>query len=443
MTSFSPKLKRGFLIVGDIVFLYLSLWLTLKIRFGEQFNLSVWQEHFLPFTLLYLFWIIVFYIFGLYNLSLAKNDLEFWSVILKSFIICAFLGLAFFYLLPSFGISPKTIIFLNLILFFIFFVLWRQIFNALIKISGPYKNIVIIGKNPQITELKAYIDSHPQLGYKIIALLEPEKEKLEEFAKNYQDLTIITTINLSQCPEIAQYLYQHLSSINFEDFASFYEKITGKIPLSQVDEVWFLNNLKEKEREFYEKIKRFFDILTGIILAIVMIILFIPVALAIKINSPGPIFYIQKRVGKNGKIFNLIKFRSMVQNAEKDKAIWSDKNDPRITKVGKILRKTLIDELPQSINILKGEMSLIGPRPERPEFVEQLEKEIPFYQMRHLIKPGLTGWAQVNYKYGNTTKDALEKLQYDLFYLKNRSLILDLKIILKTINVALKGGTQQ
>jgi len=132
----------------------------------------------------------------------------------------------------------------------------------------------------------------------------------------------------------------------------------------------------------------------------------------------------------------------MIKNAETRGAVWAQKNDPRITKVGKVLRKTLIDELPQSINILKGDLSFIGPRPERPEFVEKLEKEIPFYQARHLIKPGLTGWAQVNYKYGNSVEDAFEKLQYDLFYLKNRSIILDFKILLKTVNVALKGGTQ-
>jgi len=441
MANFSLKFKRVLLICGDILFLYSSLFFTLKLRFGEQFNLKIWQDHFLPFTFLYIFWIIIFYIFGLYNLVLAKNDLEFWSAISKSFILCAFIGLAFFYLFPSFGIAPKTIIFLNLILFFILFILWRQAFNILIKLPGFYKNIVIIGKNDQTAELKKYIDSNPQLGYKIIDILDPEKEKLEGVAKNYQDFTIITPFN--KYPEITKYLYQHLTSIDFEDFITFYEKITNKIPLSQIDEAWFLNNPKEREMEFYEKIKRFFDFLMGIILAIIMIILFIPVVLAIKINSPGPVFYTQKRVGKNGKIFNLIKFRSMIQNAEKNEAVWSDKNDPRITKIGKILRKTLIDELPQSINILKGEMSLIGPRPERPEFVEKLEKEIPFYQARHLIKPGLTGWAQVNYKYGNTIKDAQEKLQYDLFYLKNRSIILDLKIILKTINVAFKGGTQQ
>ena len=436
----SLRFKKILLIVGDILFLYLSLWLTLMLRFGSPLDISVLQRHFLPFTFVYLFYLLTFYIFGLYDLKLAKNDLAFYSALLKSLVICALLGFSFFYLIPQFNISPKTILFLNLILFFIFLSFWRQIFNIFIKLPTLYENIIIVGKNPQTLELKDKINSNPQLGYKIISLVDPEKEKLSGLLnQKYKNSTIIIAVNFRQHPESAKILYPYLPFFNFEDFTTFYEKITGKIPLSQIDEVWLLNNFKEKEA--YEKIKRLTDILIGIILGIVMIILFIPVGIAIKINSPGPIFYKQKRVGKNGKIFELYKFRSMIKDAEKDGPLWSKKNDPRITKVGKILRKTLIDELPQSINILKGEMSFIGPRPERPEFIEKLEKEIPFYQIRLLIKPGLTGWAQVNYKYGNTVKDTLEKLQYDLFYLKNRSVILDLKIILKTINIFFKGGT--
>ncbi|MDD5639082.1 MAG: sugar transferase [Candidatus Pacebacteria bacterium] len=438
----SPKYKKFLLFIGDVLILYLSLWLTLMWRFGTPLNAFIWKLHFLPFTIIYLLWLLIFYILGLYDLKIARNDLNFYSILLKGLIICVLVGLSFFYLIPYFGITPKTILFLNIILFFVLISLWRQIFNTLIKLPSLYQNIIIIGKNSQTIELTEKINSTPQLGYKIVTLIEPKKEKLLEVLQNYKSCTIVTAINLNQHPEIAKILYQHLISFNFEDFPSFYEKITGKIPLSQINEIWLLNNIKESKKEFYEKVKRFIDVVIGIILGIVTIILFIPTAIAIKINSPGPIFYKQKRVGKNGKIFELYKFRSMIKNAETRGAVWAQKNDPRITKVGKVLRKTLIDELPQSINILKGDLSFIGPRPERPEFVEKLEKEIPFYQARHLIKPGLTGWAQVNYKYGNSVEDAFEKLQYDLFYLKNRSIILDFKILLKTVNVALKGGTQ-
>ena len=164
------------------------------------------------------------------------------------------------------------------------------------------------------------------------------------------------------------------------------------------------------------------------------------IAAAVKLNSPGNVFYTQKRIGKGGQMFWLLKFRSMVQDAEKDGAKWAEKEDTRITKVGNFLRKSRLDELPQLWNVLKGEMSFIGPRPERPEFVRELEKQIPFYQTRHLIKPGLTGWAQINFPYGASVEDAMEKLQYDLYYIKHRSLVLDFGVVLKTIKIVLSRG---
>jgi lipopolysaccharide/colanic/teichoic acid biosynthesis glycosyltransferase len=156
--------------------------------------------------------------------------------------------------------------------------------------------------------------------------------------------------------------------------------------------------------------------------------------LAIKLESKGKVIYKQQRVGLNNKVFNVYKFRTMQENAEQNGAVWASVNDPRITKIGILLRKTRLDEIPQFLNILIGNMSFVGPRPERPEFVEQLKQEIPFYNERHLIKPGLTGWAQINYPYGASVADAKEKLQYDLFYIKNQSVALDISIILKTIN---------
>jgi len=162
--------------------------------------------------------------------------------------------------------------------------------------------------------------------------------------------------------------------------------------------------------------------------------------LIIKIDSRGPVFYKQKRIGQDGRIFTVIKFRTMIEEAEKDGAQWANHEDHRITRVGRFLRKTRLDELPQLWNIFVDQMSFIGPRPERIEFVKQLEKQIPYYQMRHIIKPGLTGWAQVNFRYGASVKDSIEKLQYELYYIKHRSFILDLSIILKTIKIVLKGG---
>jgi len=444
MSGFSSKIKIGLLLLVDIVILYLALWLMLKLRFGPAADL-MWQKHFLAFSIIYPLWILSFYIFGLYDLNLAKNTPSFYWAILKATILNGLLSTTLFYLFPNFlGVTPKTNLFLNLLFFGILFSLWRRLYNSLIKSSTLGRKVMIIGKSSQTLELKEKIDSNPQLGYKVISIIDPEKT--DEIRLGLQNIspplhTLVCAVNLNTHPELTKNLYNSLSYFNFESFPDFYEKITGKVPLSQIDEIWFLNNLKEKERGIYEKIKRLSDILIGLIVGAVTILIFPFIALAIKLDSPGPIFYKQIRIGKNGKKFNLVKFRSMKKDAERNGAVWAEKNDPRITRVGKILRKSLIDELPQFIDILKGEISSIGPRPERPEFIAQLEEEIPFYQNRHIVKPGLTGWAQVNFKYGNSKEDALEKLQYDLYYLKNRSLFLDLKIILKTVNTLLKGGT--
>ena len=196
------------------------------------------------------------------------------------------------------------------------------------------------------------------------------------------------------------------------------------------------------QKNIYETLRRGLDFVSAFILGLFTLPLYPLLALLIKLDSPGPVFYRQKRVGRDSEIFKVIKFRSMIQEAEKHGAQWAAKNDPRVTKIGKFLRKTRLDELPQLWNVFKGEMSFVGPRPERPEFVfgTSMQRKIPFYQIRHLIKPGLTGWAQINFQYGSSYEDTLEKLQYDFYYLKNRSFLLDLSIILKTIKIILSGG---
>ena len=178
-------------------------------------------------------------------------------------------------------------------------------------------------------------------------------------------------------------------------------------------------------------------------LAIVGFMLSLPLmlltAIAVKFDSAGPIFYTQERVGKNGRTFRIIKFRSMRTDAEKNGAVWATASDPRVTRVGRIIRKLRLDELPQFINVIRGDMNFVGPRPERPVFVEQLEKEIPYYSQRHLVKPGLTGWAQIKYSYGGSVEDAMEKLRYDLYYIKNQNLLLDAGIIFETVKTVLFG----
>jgi exopolysaccharide biosynthesis polyprenyl glycosylphosphotransferase len=225
------------------------------------------------------------------------------------------------------------------------------------------------------------------------------------------------------------------------DITAFYERFWRKIPVTAIKPEWLVHN--EGFRLFYtpmrSKLKRLFDWCLSLILLVVTWPIMLLAAIAIKLDSRGPVFYRQTRTGRDGYPFTIFKFRSMCNDAEKNGAQWACVGDARITRVGSFLRKTRIDELPQVFNVFRGEMSFVGPRPERPEFNEQLEKEIPYYRLRYLVAPGITGWAQILYPYGASTEDAWEKLQYDIFYIKNYSIWLDLKIALKTARVVILG----
>lgn len=225
-----------------------------------------------------------------------------------------------------------------------------------------------------------------------------------------------------------------------EEGTALYEKLTGKISVEMLRPSWIIFSGGGKRGTMSGFIRRLFNIVTATIGIVLSLPLAIFAAIAIKLDSPGPIFYSQERVGKNGRTFNILKFRSMRQDAEKGGvAQWAAERDPRITRIGNFLRKTRIDEIPQFMNILRGDMSFVGPRAERPVFVEQLSEQIPFYSQRHLVEPGLTGWAQVNYGYGASVEDSIQKLQYDLYYIKNVSLLFDIWIMFKTIKVVLFG----
>jgi len=231
--------------------------------------------------------------------------------------------------------------------------------------------------------------------------------------------------------------------VTIEEGATFYERVTGRVSLNMIRPSWLIFNGRGRQtrlaaitRSGVHRLIAF----AGVALSLPLVIL---TAILIKIDSRGPVFYKQERVGKNGRPFVLTKFRSMELDAEKSGPVWANKGDDRVTRVGRIIRKTRVDEIPQFWNILRGEMNFVGPRPERPYFVAQLAQEIPYYEQRHLIAPGLTGWAQINYPYGASTEDARQKLQYDLFYIKNHSLLLDAIILFETIKIILFGRGAQ
>jgi lipopolysaccharide/colanic/teichoic acid biosynthesis glycosyltransferase len=222
------------------------------------------------------------------------------------------------------------------------------------------------------------------------------------------------------------------------EIGQFFEEITHRVPITLLSELWFLENLKESQKKIYGAARQALDFLFGALMGLICLLLWPVLAPLIYLQDRGPIFYKQRRVGQGGRVFTIYKFRTMRVGAENGQAQFAALNDPRVTPAGRVLRLLRLDELPQAWNLLRGDMSFIGPRPERPEFVAELQAAMPFYNIRHLIKPGLTGWAQINYHYTDSLSGNLIKLQYDLYYIKNRSLLLDLVIVLKTIPVVAK-----
>lgn len=400
--------------------------------------------HILPFGFIFIIWILVFYIANLYELGFSKNNLEFFSTFLYSVAANSAISIAFFYLIPFLGITPKTNLLIFVVLITILGSLWRYGFNKLIAQSGYKNNTLIIGASPQSQDLYDFLLANPQLGYGALGIIDVEDSTvpniLENLIKQKRVSTLVLDPSVYRIPQIIDVFYRLLGlKINFYNLSDFYERVTGKVPLGAIDQTWFLGNLSEGSKRGYETGKRIFDFIFSLTLGVISLALYPFIILAIKADSAGPVFYKQSRRGRAGKNFTMLKFRTMIKDAEGlNGAVWAQQNDQRATRVGKFLRKTRLDELPQLWNILHGEMSFVGPRAERPEFHKELEEKVPFYDERYLIKPGLSGWAQIKFRYGASIKDAAEKLQYDLYYIKNRSFLLDLGIVLKTITIVLR-----
>ena len=454
--------KKFFLLLGDTILLYAALAITLAVRYGSGFSETM-QSHLLPFTPVIVAWLVVFYIYDLYEIGVSKGRVDLLNRLLVSLAIGSGLAVVYFYLASGrlFTIRPQRVLLIYLAAASILLYFWRQGFSLIVRSKKIANGVLIVGYNSLTKEIVTELQSRSELGYQVrgIILTDPASplpaelaeltapEKITELlvaCRRTGATTIITTQHPRQNPDLLKSLFECLTlNIDFFEIETFYEKITGKVPVTAIEQIWFLENLTEKNKRVYDSVKRIFDVVFSILLLTVTLPFFPLIALAVKLTSSGPALFHQQRSGHGGKPFTTVKFRSMIHNAENNGPQWAAKNDHRITSIGGFLRKTRIDELPQLFNVLKNEMSLIGPRPERPEFVEQLETQIPFYKERLLVKPGLTGWAQVvGPAYGGSKEESLEKIQYDLYYIKNRSLGLDLSILLKTIRIVLSRRGQ-
>jgi len=448
------------LFLGDVVVIYSSLLLTLALRYGDfSFLPGPQTKVFLfHFSFISVFWILVLYLLDFYQIPPLKKVFDFFRNLLIFVFLAGSLGTLYFYLRPDVLIAPKIILFLHVVFSALFIYLWRYLFSLILRHQNFREKIIVIGFRPGLEELadEAVLN---RLGYRVLAFFSPDPvflkklssfeslakhgvvsdiNKLKEIIEKEKAELVVFPRFLAQNEQIIEQIFLNLPlNLNYVSFADFYENISSKVAIDAVNEAWFLENLSRAEKKAEQTVKRIFDIIFSFIGFLIFLFLLPFIALLIKIDSSGPIFYNQKRVGKNGQIFIIHKLRTMEEKAEKDGPQWAKPNDPRITRVGRVLRKTYLDEFPQFYNILRGDISFVGPRPERPEFVERLKQEIPYYDLRHLIKPGFTGWAQINYRYGASIEETKEKLKYDFYYIKNRNFFLDLGIILKTIRIIL------
>lgn len=393
-------------------------------------------------------------VFELYDLQKAsKMDVVFKNIILTSSLTVLFYLLTPFYTPQLPGNRLQIIYFFLAIVIALF--LWRWAYITLISSPRFYKRILIIG-NTGNAEIIVNTIEKSDPNHKVVGFINAGKENesnnsgLLEFKTN--DLKrILTEHSISEIivagsiskrhslPIYTQLLDLLESGFSIKEYTQVYEDLTYRVPVHHIDKDFYryFPFSRSNQNKLYIFFHRLMDIVLSVIGLLIGIVLLPLIVIGNLLGNKGSLLYFQERVGINGKTFFIIKFRTMIENAEKNGAIWSTQGDVRVTKFGRFLRKTRFDEIPQFLNILKGDMSVIGPRPERPIFVKELSKEIPFYEIRHIIKPGLTGWAQVKSNYAASKEDALEKLQYDLYYIKKRSVFLDLNILIKTLSTIL------
>ncbi|MCD6165808.1 sugar transferase [bacterium] len=461
-----PKaIEKILLFLSDFFTINLAFlaWVGLRRNFGYNIGISFSEIVFIS-LLVFLFWILLFFFFGLYRSWYAQSRFDEFVALLKTITI----GVVVIFLvtidlrrdlanpLPT---SRMMILSYWVVLLFVVGtgrMALRTFQRKLLELGIGVRNTIIVGSGNRAKDLMTKVQQYPALGYQVVGLVTMEKnaepppgflgtlEQMPEIIKQKDVQEVLIALEEQDRQRVVEVIGQcNGLDVGLKIVPDLYDIVVGQARTNQIYGFPLIEILPELMPLWERRLKRLVDLGVALIVLVGFLPVWILVAILIKIDSRGPIFYKQERVGRNGKIFTMLKFRSMVDKAEElTGPVWADEDDPRITRVGKLIRRLRIDEVPQLINVLKGDMSLIGPRPERPFFVEQLQKEIPYYNRRLRVRPGITGWAQIKHEYDRSLDDVRKKLQYDLFYLENMSLRMDLKILLNTIHVMLRGKGQ-
>ena len=393
-----------------------------------------------------------FYYNDLYDLTVVHSSRELLIRLLQAAGAASILVALLYLAIPSMAIGNGIFV-SSLVIFLLAIIAWRMLFNRLAYTSQLEERVLIVGTGATARMVARQIQSQHDFGYRVIGFIDDAAtgtlhpatlggaEDIPHIVEQYDvDRIVVGLSDRRGRLPISELLHAKLSGVRVEDATTTYERLTGKILVDDLKPSWLIFS----DGFVISRWTRFWKRLIDLALASIGFVLAAPLtlltALAVYLESEGPVLYCQERVGENGRRFTLYKFRSMRADAEEaGRPLWARDNDDRVTRVGRFIRMTRLDELPQLWNVLRGDMSFVGPRPERPFFVEQLAEEIPFYQQRHTVKPGVTGWAQVKYQYGSSIEDAMEKLRYDLYYIKHLSVSLDVSIVFDTVKVILFG----
>ena len=431
---------------------------AVDLRFGFDGAYYELVEHngLLKAALATLFCLTAFYLFDLYDFVVMHDRRE---LVLR---LVQALGLAWIALAMMFYMFPHLMIgrgvaLIALPLALALMVSWRLSIHWFLGHPDVGERILIVGSGNLAVEVAREVLNRPDAGYRIVGFVGTDSEllgkslinprvigitsELTEVVKreNIDRIVVAMGERRGMLPTETLLQLSLTGMVSIEEGASFYERITSRVSLNMIRPSWLIFSGRGRQARFAGLLRSFVHRLVALIGGILSLPIALLTAILIKLDSRGPVFYRQERVGNKGKTFVLLKFRSMRVDAEQSGPVWAQKHDDRTTRVGRIIRKIRVDEIPQFWNILRGEMNFVGPRPERPHFVSQLAEEIPYYEQRHLIPPGLTGWAQIKYPYGASIEDARQKLQYDLFYVKNQSLMLDAIVLFETVKIILFG----
>jgi len=442
--------------LGEGILIFGSLFSILSFFIGWPIFIIDLNKHILSALIVTLIFQLSLYFYDLYDLRKPGTTTNTFIRMMQAFGVGCII-LAFLYALFPTIIISTSLFWKSYLIICISLLGWRSLYHLVLEKKIFVREVLLVGTGETSERITQDVNANQEFGVVIRAYIGEDSPSFEHGVvpvyQSFADIShhpklskveriVVALDDRRGTMPINDLLHCKLQGKIIEDGVTFYEAISGKILVEKVNPAWLIfSDGFDCSRVAYH-IKRLLDIALAMFGLLVSAPVLLITALLIKLESPGPIFYRQERVGEKGLFFSIVKFRSMRQDAEKDGAVWAMINDNRVTRVGGFIRKVRIDEIPQMWNVLKGEMSLVGPRPERPIFVNQLVERLPYYSLRHFAKPGITGWAQVCYPYGASEEDALRKLEYDLYYIKHQSIFLDLLIIFRTVKTVLfqKGG---